>query len=255
MIKTYTKWLAGLLVFLLIFSMALPVFAAEAPEIRVPVRIETSGRVPAGVEYAIVLEADNPNYPMPEGSEDGVFVFRTKETGQHFLPPIQFTKVGVYTYTIKQNPGSNPACTYDDRVYELVVYVTHGDDDDLQITVLLYLAGSEEKLDEAVFKNRCPDPGTEPPVTEPPVTEPPSTEPPATEPPATEPPTTEPPATEKPVTEKPGTEKTVTEKPKTEKPKKDSNPITGDAGILMPLALSAAGIVGVILLEKNRKRK
>lgn len=265
-----TRWLAGLLLFVFLLSPVAPVLAddpgGDAPAIQIPVRVETIGQVPVGMQYTIVLEADNAAYPMPEGSTDGRFEY-VVGTGSHLLPEIVFDELGVFTYKLYQKPATGK-CQLDNRVYELVVYVNPVQGGGKEVTVLLYLRGQEEKHDEAVFKNRCPKeppvteppgtepPGTEPPVTEPPATEPPVTEPPATEPPATEPPATEPPATEKPGTEKPGTEKPGTEKPVTEKPRQEGDsPRTGDAGVLGSLGLAALAGGGLALTLKRRKDK
>ena len=210
----HVKWLTGLLALLMIFTLTAPVvWADDTNSFAIPVRINTTGPVPAGVEYRIILTADDPAYPLPAGAEDGVYVYTTRNAGDHVLAPIEFTEVGIYTYTIEQK-SNHPRCTFDKEVYELTIYVTYNEEGGLEIRMVAYKEGSTEKVDLVEFNNRCTKPG----VTEPPVTEPDETEPPVTEPDETEPPVTEPDETEPPVTEPPETEET--EKPDTEPVKK-----------------------------------
>ena len=99
------------------------------------------------------IRQNNPDYPMPEGSEDGVFtmIITGEDTG--FLPEIAFSS-RVYTYTIQQTPGSNELATHDDSIYNLVVYVTNSElGDGLDVTVILYLLGETDKFEEVVFNN------------------------------------------------------------------------------------------------------
>lgn len=159
LINRFSKVLVILLVLIMGLTIMAPaahaVVAPEAPKIEIPVSVILSGEPPADDEdYEIVLEPDNPDYPMPEGSEDGVFtmIITGEDTG--FLPEIAFSSLGVYTYTIQQTPGSNELATYDDSIYNLVVYVTNSElGDGLDVTVILYLLGETDKFEEVVFNN------------------------------------------------------------------------------------------------------
>jgi pilin isopeptide linkage protein len=159
LINRFSKVLVILLVLIMGLTIMAPaahaVVAPEAPKIEIPVSVILSGEPPADDEdYEIVLEPDNPDYPMPEGSEDGVFtmIITGEDTG--FLPEIAFSSLGVYTYTIQQTPGSNELASYDDVKYNLVVYVTNAEGGSgLETTVRLYLLGEMDKLDEVVFNN------------------------------------------------------------------------------------------------------
>jgi pilin isopeptide linkage protein len=159
LINRFSKVLVILLVLIMGLTIMAPaahaVVAPEAPKIEIPVSVILSGEPPADDEdYEIVLEPDNPDYPMPEGSEDGVFtmIITGEDTG--FLPEIAFSSLGVYTYTIQQTPGSNELATYDDSIYNLVVYVTNAEGGSgLVTTVNLYLLGETDKFEEVVFNN------------------------------------------------------------------------------------------------------
>ncbi len=146
--------LLGLTMILSVFSSA--VFAAETPGFELPVKVELSGRPPAyNEDYKIILEADNPEYPMPNGSKNGIFTLTITGENTVKLPRIQYSSIGVYTYKIYQLKGSNKLATYDDTKYHLVVYVTNAEGGSgLETTVLLYLVGEKGKLDQVVFKNK-----------------------------------------------------------------------------------------------------
>lgn len=167
-----SKIIARLLIitmFLMVFSPV--VFAEKLPGFELPVTVELSGTPPTDDEdYRIVIEADNPNYPMPEGSENSRYTLIITGEDRVRFPRMEFSSLGIYTYTIYQLSGSNSLATYDDTRYDLVVYVTNAPDGSgLETTVLLYLLGEENKLDEVLFGNEydavpiIPPPPTPPP--------------------------------------------------------------------------------------------
>ena len=167
-----SKKIAKLLIFtifLLAFSPA--IFAEKAPGFKLPVRVKSSGLPPTNAEdYRIILEADSPHYPMPKGSENSRYTLVITGEGLAEFPELNFPSRGIYTYTIYQISGTNRLGTYDNTRYQLVVYVTNainGNESGLEITVLLYEQGEEDKLDEVLFNNsysrRPIDPPVEPP--------------------------------------------------------------------------------------------
>ncbi|NMB03854.1 MAG: Cna B-type domain-containing protein [Tissierellia bacterium] len=100
------------------------------------------------------MKSDNPDYPMPAGSVDGVYSMIITGANTVKLPEIKYSSLGVYTYTIYQEPGSNKLASYDDTRYNLVVYVTNAEDGSgLETTVILYKLGETEKYDGVVFEN------------------------------------------------------------------------------------------------------
>ncbi|NLW52834.1 MAG: hypothetical protein GXY87_05680 [Tissierellia bacterium] len=136
--------------------MLVPTISASSlPSLKLPVTVKLSGRPPTEDEdYTIVLKADNPEYPMPEGSVDESYNMTIQGEGSKELPEINFSSVGVYTYTISQLAGVNELASYDDKVYNLVVFVTNAKNGSgLEITVNLYLLGEKEKQDELLFLN------------------------------------------------------------------------------------------------------
>lgn len=152
----HAKILTVLLGFTMLLSVFSPtVFAAETPGFELPVKVELSGTPPTYDEdYKIILEADNPDYPMPIGSKGGFYTLIITGEDTVKLPKIQYSSLGIYTYKIYQLKGTNKLATYDDTKYHLVVYVTNVEGGSgLETTVLLYLVGEEGKLDEVIFDN------------------------------------------------------------------------------------------------------
>lgn len=160
----HTKFLTKLLIFtmlLMVFSSAGFAEAAKA-ELPVPVRVILSGYPPADDEdYRIILEADNPNNPMPIGSIDGKYTMIITGEGSSKLPNIDFKSkgIGIYEYKIFQLAGTNRLASYDDAVYNLIVYVTNEKNGTgFETTAYLYLLdgnGSEVegKREEVIFEN------------------------------------------------------------------------------------------------------
>lgn len=151
------------------------VSAAELPSVTVPVEISLSGTLPSTPEeFVVKLVADDASYPMPEGAKDGVYTMIMTGAGTKNFPAIVYDKLGVYTYKIYQEPGSNEKCTYDTAKYELTVYITNAEDGSgLEATAVLYPETDGDKLPGAEFKNVYetePEPTPEPPAPEVPQT-------------------------------------------------------------------------------------
>ena len=163
----HRKNLTTILIFVMVFVvLQSTVLAASMPGFRLPVRVKLNGTPPTDQEdYNIIFRADNKHYPMPQGSVDGSYNMTIKGEATKNLPRIEFSSLGVYTYKIHQIPGKNKLATYDDSVYNLVVFVTNSEDGSgLEITVNLYLLGEKEKYGEVVFENEYEKEPTPKPV-------------------------------------------------------------------------------------------
>ena len=150
--------LGTLIVVMCMINMTIPAFAEETPGVSIPVTVSLSGQLPKPAEkYEIVLQADDPSYPMPVGSTvDGYKMEITGAATQNF-PTITYDRVGIYTYKVTQTPGTNKKCTYDSTEYYLTVYITNAEDGSgLESTVVLHLKpGLEgEKVPDIVFANK-----------------------------------------------------------------------------------------------------
>ena len=135
--------------------LAQPVMAEEDLQVSIPVEISLSGTLPKEDEsFTVNLEAEDASYPMPSGSENGLYQMSLKGAQTQSFPAISYDRVGVYTYTIYQSKGSNEKCSYDSTVYNLIVYITNASDGSgLKETAILTKDGSEDKLASASFKN------------------------------------------------------------------------------------------------------
>ncbi|MDD7412196.1 MAG: FctA domain-containing protein [bacterium] len=210
-----------------------PAFAAYETTATIPVTVRQTGPITRQT-YRFVLapaEGEEGN-PMPaEGVENGKAVLEITtdryETKDNFK--IHYTRPGVYTYTLRQEAGTEYRMTYDRTEYTVVVYVVNDGKGGLDSQINAYRKGSEKKCDDIVFVNdREPDPTATPsPTPTPEPTATPTVEPTATptvEPTAT--PTVEPTATP---TVEPTVEPTAepTAEP-TKAPKPTSTPKPGD---------------------------
>lgn len=128
--KKMSRVFAVLLMALLCASLMAPVaFAEGEPSVSVPVEITLSGTLPYPAEsYVIMLVADDPAYPMPDGAKDGSCSITVTGKGAKNFPPIVYDRVGIYTYTVYQVKGTNPKCSYDAAVYSLKVFITNAED-------------------------------------------------------------------------------------------------------------------------------
>lgn len=161
-----------------------PAIAGEQPDVSVPVTVTLTGTLPEKAEdFEIVLNADDEAFPMPEGAENGSYIMTITGEGTKSFPEITYDRVGIYTYTISQNAGTNEKCTYDSTLYTLDVYVTNAEDGDgLETTVVLYTSDEKEKYAEAGFMNAyevvptaTPEPTATPTITAAPTSEPEAT--------------------------------------------------------------------------------
>lgn len=144
-------------VMLLVLALMLavcPAMAETAPVAVLNVAVTLEGTLPEPAEtYTICLTPDDPSYPMPAENEITI----TGE-GEAAFGDMVFDKVGVYTYTIHQVPGTNEDCeSYDPAIYTVTVYCTNANpsspDGNLELTVTMYRGDETEKRDVAVFHN------------------------------------------------------------------------------------------------------
>ena len=144
--KKYTKLMVGLTVLIVCLALLAP--AAMAAE-TIYVSIRLTGDVPQESEnYVVVLKADNPAFPMPEGSENGEYKLVITGEDMGNFPQIQYSSVGIYTYTVYQVPGSNELGNYDSSIYHVTVYVLNASaDGGFEHMVTLRKDDHEEKFD------------------------------------------------------------------------------------------------------------
>ena len=106
------------------------------------------------------MKADDAAYPMPEGSENGVYTLTLDGPGSAKIPQVKTDELGVYTYTIRQVAGDCKfAKSYDATVYKYTVAVTKDKaTGKIETQAWLSLEGKEEKPDKCAFVNSYVDP-------------------------------------------------------------------------------------------------
>lgn len=123
--------------------LVLPVCAAETAVIPVEIRVMGDQREET---FTVELTPETADCPMPAAS-------RLKLTGGSsgsFRIPCD--REGVFSYTLRQLAGTDPACTYDARVYDLTVFATRTEQGDLDISAVVD-GPDGSKLDRVVFRN------------------------------------------------------------------------------------------------------
>lgn len=135
--------------------LAMGTMAAETAVIPVQILLEGTGQQTEEV-FTVELTSETSEAPMPPGSENGCC--RVKLRGETSVSiQIPCDREGVFSYTLRQLPGENPACTYDDRVYDLIVYATRSERGELDVAAVV-TGSSGEKQDSVVFRNAYAQP-------------------------------------------------------------------------------------------------
>lgn len=157
--------MAALMLIMSLNVFAPAVHAAEVLSVEIPVSVALSGEIPEEAEeFLIKWKAEDSLSPMPEGSVDGVYTVKTTGEGEVEIPAMVYSKVGIYSYTVWQEPGTSELGHYDSTVYNVKVYVTNAEDGSgLEYTILAYLEDESKKLDEIQFSNTYDAPPTEEP--------------------------------------------------------------------------------------------
>lgn len=138
------------------FGLFTPIVqAADTQTLALPVSVSLEGTLPQTEEdFVIKLKAENPDYPMPEGSVDGEYSMVITGEDTCTFPEITYSKVGVYTYTVWQEAGKNPKCTYDKSIFHVVVTVTNSETGNgLELTTAVYKNNNTEKQTDITFTN------------------------------------------------------------------------------------------------------
>ena len=142
---------------ILITGMAMQksAWAKNLPVVQAPVRMHLTGTLPSKAEdFTITIKAEKEDSPMPEGSLDGVYRMHLSGETTARIPDLVYDRTGTYTYTIFQEAGSNPNCTYDDHIYHLTVWVKEGENgEEMEAAAALRRDDLDEKQAEAEFSN------------------------------------------------------------------------------------------------------
>ncbi len=136
-----------------VFAFAPAAFAAESASLELEATISlTDHPSDFSEDYTVVLEAEDKNNPMPQGSSGTSYEKSRTGAGDVKLDPIDFKRPGIYNYTVSQKAGSADRWTYDSSVYNVVVYVTNGEEGGLEVNAAIRKEGENEKS-EILFIN------------------------------------------------------------------------------------------------------
>lgn len=126
---------AVFLVLLCLAWLPLNVSAAEKTEVKIPVSVNLTGEEPVKADnFTFRLTPESSWTPMPEGGK-GSCDITVSGNGTAMFPAIGYTVPGIYGYIVKQVPGNNEKCTYDDTVYYVRVTVTNAENGSLETSL------------------------------------------------------------------------------------------------------------------------
>ena len=100
------------------------------------------------VPYLITLKSVSPNAPLPESNRMTVTGGESKNFG------INITEPGTYIYRIGQEKGSVQRAVYDEKEYDVYLYVINSDKNELSYSLSVVQVNSDEKPDQVIFQNR-----------------------------------------------------------------------------------------------------
>ena len=122
----------------------------EPVEVTPEVEKQLEGRVLANGEFTFKLKEVQPNKSLPAHEET---VTNTAD-GKATFSKLTFNKVGTYTYTITETPGSDANVDYDGMTVTMTVKVTENSKGDLQASVKYSAEGGyKSSADDKIFNN------------------------------------------------------------------------------------------------------
>ena len=124
-----------------------------------PVQKRITGDVPANADtFTFCLTAQDPAFPMPEGSSGSVKTMSVQGAGSVEFGNITFSAPGVYAYTISEKNTGVEGYTYDNTVFT-VTYVVTLEENELKVQRTIADASSDD-VAEVVFTNnyKTPEP-------------------------------------------------------------------------------------------------
>lgn len=126
--------------------------AAENGIVEIPVSVLAEGSEPDwNAVYTVELIPQNGDCPMPAGSKDGIYRIAVKGGSTGTVRMI-CEETGIYDYCLRQIPGKNADCTYDEQMFHLRITVSEG-------SVSTAVADKNgETVPDIFFRNRWAEP-------------------------------------------------------------------------------------------------
>ncbi|MEZ7726463.1 YSIRK-type signal peptide-containing protein, partial [Gemella sanguinis] len=122
----------------------------EPVEVTPEVEKQLEGRVLANGEFTFKLKEVQPNKSIQAYEE----TVTNKADGKATFSKLTFNKVGTYTYTITETPGSDANVEYDAMTVTMTVNVTENAQGELQATVKYSAEGGfKSSADDKIFNN------------------------------------------------------------------------------------------------------
>lgn len=153
--SSLSKCMLALAAMLVCLMMLTGAAMAEGPSVSINAQITLEGTLPEKPEtFTLRMKANDSANPMPGGKTGGTYDLPIISADRGTFPAMKFDKVGIYTYTITQQPGTNVDCSYDGKKYDLTVTVINAENNGLEAVVALRQAGVQDrKEDTASFHN------------------------------------------------------------------------------------------------------
>ncbi len=147
-------WLLLLPVICAVLLLPRQVYADQAVNATIPVKVEKTSGAPSGTQYQIVLEAITADAPMPA---QNTITVKDGETGE--FGPITYTLPGDYQYKVYEQNGKQNYFTYDTAIYEVTVRIVNDEAGGLVSEIGVKKEGNTGKSD-IKFNNKYLAPST-----------------------------------------------------------------------------------------------
>ena len=92
-----------------------------------PIRKIVEGTAGTNDQFTFRMTADDPSFPMPEGSVNGVKTVTVTGPGEYEFGWMYFDHAGEYTYTVEEVAGTNTNYTYDTKPFTKTTIVEEKD--------------------------------------------------------------------------------------------------------------------------------
>lgn len=135
------RWLRNIKFILTMLALMLSVysftvFAQEPITVALPVSVRLTGALPETLEnLTVVLAAEQPENPMPNGTVGGVYAMDIIGSKQQNFPELVYDKAGIYKYRIYQEKGADKQGVYDENVYFVMVTVLQNKNGGFDVSV------------------------------------------------------------------------------------------------------------------------
>lgn len=130
-------------------------YTPDLPPEELPIEKKVKGDPSEKAKFTFILTAENPDNPMPAGSNNGVKEITVQGAGVGKFGEIKFEKPGDYKYTIVEKNEGLKGYTYDSTVYTLTFHVSQGYN--CLITELTIVDSDGNTVEEIAFTNKYTD--------------------------------------------------------------------------------------------------